>query len=151
MNDFTNRLTNFKKLFTEADYVLLGAGAGLSTAAGFEYSGELFHKYFADFINKYHFTDMYTAGFYPFKTEEEKWAYWSRYVFFNRYKSRVNPLYSKLYQFLKQKDYFVITTNVDHQFQLAGFNKDRLYYMQGDYGIYNVACLVTTKPMIMKN
>ena len=105
MNDFTNRLTNFKKLFTEADYVLLGAGAGLSTAAGFEYSGELFHKYFADFINKYHFTDMYTAGFYPFKTEEEKWAYWSRYVFFNRYKSRVNPLYSKLYQFLKQKDY----------------------------------------------
>lgn len=135
MSDFQKRISEFKCLFNEAKYVLIGAGAGLSTAVGFEYSGEFFHKYFADFIAKYHFTDMYSAGFYPFETEEEKWAYWSRYVYVNRYKAKANPLYTKLHDFVKHKDYFVLTTNVDHQFQLAGFDKSRLFYMQGDYGL----------------
>ena len=127
------------KALREADAVVVGAGAGLSTAAGFTYSGERFLQHFADFINKYGFTDMYSAGFYPFPTEEEKWAYWSRHIYYNRYVPTPKPVYDNLLKLLKDKDYFVITTNVDHQFQKAGFDKQRLFYTQGDYGLFQCA------------
>ncbi len=118
-----------------ADVVVIGAGAGLSTAAGFTYSGERFQKYFVDFIEKYHFKDMYSGGFYPFETLEEHWAYWSRYICINRYMDAPNDTYKRLLELVKNKDYFVLTTNVDHQFQKAGFDKHRLFYTQGDYGL----------------
>ena len=127
------------KALREADAVVVGAGAGLSTAAGFTYSGERFQQHFADFVNKYGFTDMYSAGFYPFPTEEEKWAYWSRHIYYNRYLPAPKPVYDNLLKLLKDKDYFVITTNVDHQFQKAGFDKQRLFYTQGDYGLFQCA------------
>ena len=135
-------MENIQKLFETlhaADAVVVGAGAGLSTAAGFTYSGERFEKYFADFIGKYGFTDMYTAGFHRFPTEEEHWAYWSRHIFYNRYVPAPKPVYDNLLKLVKDKDYFVITTNVDHQFQKAGFDKKRLFYTQGDYGLFQCA------------
>ena len=119
-----------------ADAVIIGAGAGLSTSAGFTYSGERFQKHFADFIEKYGFTDMYTAGFHQFPTDEEHWAYWSRHIYYNRYVPAPKPVYDNLLKLVKDKDYFVITTNVDHQFQKAGFDKQRLFYTQGDYGLF---------------
>jgi len=125
-----------KQAINDADAVLIGAGAGLSTAAGFLYSGERFEKYFSDFIRKYHFRDMYTGGFYPFRTPEELWAYWSRYIFINRYMDPPKPLYKALLALVKDKDYFVLTTNVDHCFQKAGIDKARLFYTQGDYGLW---------------
>ena len=118
------------------DAVVVGAGAGLSTSAGFTYSGERFQKYFADFIEAYGFSDMYSAGFYPFKTLEERWAYWSRHIWYNRYVPAPKDTYAKLAQLLAGKNFFVLTTNVDHQFQLAGFPKDRLFYTQGDYSLW---------------
>ncbi len=127
------------KALQAADAVVVGAGAGLSTSAGFTYSGERFQKHFSDFIEKYGFTDMYSAGFYPFPTEEKKWAYWSRHIYYNRYVPATKPVYDNLLKLLKDKDYFVITTNVDHQFQKAGFNKQRLFYTQGDYGLFQCA------------
>ena len=127
------------KALCEADAVVVGAGAGLSTSAGFTYSGERFERHFADFIGKYGFTDMYSAGFYPFPTEEEHWAYWSRHIYYNRYVPAPKPVYDNLLKLLKDKDYFVITTNVDHQFQKAGFDKQRLFYTQGDYGLFQCA------------
>ena len=127
------------KALLEADAIVVGAGAGLSTSAGFTYSGERFHQHFADFIGKYGFTDMYSAGFYPFPTEEEHWAYWSRHIYYNRYVPAPKPVYDNLLKLLKDKDYFVITTNVDHQFQKAGFDKQRLFYTQGDYGLFQCA------------
>jgi NAD-dependent SIR2 family protein deacetylase len=132
-------IEKLRKALHEADAVVVGAGAGLSTAAGFTYSGERFQQHFADFINKYGFTDMYSAGFYPFPTEEEKWAYWSRHIYYNRYVPAPKPVYDNLLKLLKDKDYFVITTNVDHQFQKAGFDKQRLFYTQGDYGLFQCA------------
>lgn len=120
----------------EAKTILIGAGAGLSTSAGFIYSGERFDYYFSDFINKYGFTDMYTGGFYPFDTLEEYWAYWSRYIYINRYMDAPLPVYDDLYDIVKDKDYFVLTTNVDHCFQKAGFDKNRIFYTQGDYGLF---------------
>ncbi len=132
-------IEKLRKALHEADAVVVGAGAGLSTAAGFTYSGERFQQHFADFINKYGFTDMYSAGFYPFPTEEEKWAYWSRHIYYNRYVPTPKPVYDNLLKLLKDKDYFVITTNVDHQFQKAGFDKQRLFYTQGDYGLFQCA------------
>ena len=132
-------IEKLRKALHEADAVVVGAGAGLSTAAGFTYSGERFQQHFADFINKYGFTDMYSAGFYPFPTEEEKWAYWSRHIYYNRYLPAPKPVYDNLLKLLKDKDYFVITTNVDHQFQKAGFDKQRLFYTQGDYGLFQCA------------
>lgn len=128
-----------KKLQDElktADSIVIGAGSGLSTAAGFVYDGENFKRYFSDFEAKYGFHDMYSGGFYPYKTAEEHWAYWSRYIFVNRYIDAPRPLYSDLYKLFKGKDYFVITTNVDHCFQKAGFDKERLFYTQGDYGLF---------------
>ena len=135
-------MENIKKLFDNlqsADVVVVGAGAGLSTAAGFTYAGERFERHFADFIEKYGFSDMYTAGFYNFPTQEEFWAYWSRHIYFNRYVPAPKPVYDNLLKLVKDKDYFVITTNVDHQFQKAGFDKQRLFYTQGDYGLFQCA------------
>ena len=130
---------NIKRLaaeLTAADAVVIGAGAGLSTAAGFTYSGERFKKYFSDFEEKCGFHDMYSGGFFPFDTPEEMWAYWSRFIWCNRYTDVDNGTYKTLYELVKDKDYFVITTNVDHQFQKAGFDKERLFYTQGDYGLF---------------
>ena len=135
-------MENIKKLFDNlqsADAVVVGAGAGLSTAAGFTYAGERFERHFADFIEKYGFSDMYTAGFCNFPTQEEFWAYWSRHIYFNRYVPAPKPVYDNLLKLVKGKDYFVITTNVDHQFQKAGFDKQRLFYTQGDYGLFQCA------------
>lgn len=119
----------------DADAVLIGAGAGLSTAAGLTYSGERFEKYFSDFKEKYGIQDMYSGGFYPFETLEEYWAWWSRHIYYNRYTDAPKPVYKNLLKLVKDKDYFAITTNVDHCFQKAGFDKKRLFYTQGDYGL----------------
>lgn len=125
-----------KYAILNSDAIVVGAGAGLSTSAGFTYSGERFQRYFSDFIEKNGFSDMYTAGFHSFATEEEKWAYWSRHIYYNRYVPAPKPVYENLLKLLKDKDYFVITTNVDHQFQKAGVDKQRLFYTQGDYGLF---------------
>lgn len=131
------RINKAKTLLNNADYVLIGAGAGLSTAGGFEYSGEKFERYFSDFGKKYGYKDMYSGGFYPYTTLEEKWAFWSRYVYVNRYMDKKpNKLYKMLLNVVKDKNYFVLTTNVDHQFQIAGFDKSKIFYMQGDYGLF---------------
>lgn len=134
--DFSAEITLLGKALQAADAVLIGAGAGLSAAAGFAYTGERFEKYFSDFIEKYGFTDMYSGGFFPFETPEEHWAYWSRYIYCNRYMDVDNGVYKRLFELVKNKDYFVLTTNVDHQFQKAGFDKKRLFYTQGDYGLF---------------
>lgn len=133
---FSADINRLKNEIETADAIVIGAGAGLSTAAGFTYSGERFEKYFSDFIEKYSFTDMYSGGFYPFETLEEHWAYWSRYIYINRYVDIDNGTYKRLFKLVKDKDYFVLTTNVDHQFQKAGFDKHRLFYTQGDYGLF---------------
>ena len=125
-----------KAALEAADAVIIGAGAGLSASAGFTYSGERFERYFSDFGEKYGFSDMYSGGFYPFSSDEEYWAYWSRYIFVNRYLDAPKPVYSDLLSLIKGKDCFVITTNVDHCFQKAGFDKKRLFYTQGDYGLF---------------
>lgn len=134
--NFDERIKTAKLLLEGADYVLIGAGAGLSTAAGFEYGGKFFQENFKEFAKKYGMKDMYSGGFYPFKTQEEKWAFWSKMVYFNRYKANANETYKALFDVVKDRDYFVVTTNVDHQFQLAGFDKKRLFYTQGDYGLF---------------
>lgn len=120
----------------EVDDVIIGAGAGLSTSAGFTYGGERFRTYFGDFAERYAFNDMYSGGFYPYDTLEEYWAYWSRYIYVNRYLDAPKPVYQKLLSLVQDKDYFVLTTNVDHCFQKAGFDKKRLFYTQGDYGLF---------------
>lgn len=125
-----------KQALDQADAVVVGAGAGLSTSAGFTYSGARFAQYFSDFAARYGFSDMYTGGFFPYPTKEEFWAYWSRYIFVNRYMDAPKPAYGNLLKLLQGKDYFVITTNVDHCFQKAGFDKKRLFYTQGDYGLF---------------
>lgn len=128
-----------KDKLKNADAVVIGAGAGLSTSAGFTYSGKRFEDTFPDFIEKYGFRDMYAAGFYPYGTLEEYWAYWSRYIFINRYQNAPKSVYGDLYKLVRDKDYFVLTTNVDHCFQKAGFDKKRLFYTQGDYGLWQCA------------
>lgn len=131
-----DKIAQMKEKIAEADAVVIGAGAGLSTAAGFTYKGERFRRYFADFEERYHFHDMYSGGFYPYDTLEEYWAYWSRYIWINRYSNPPAPTYDKLLELVKDKDYFVLTTNVDHCFQKAGFDKKRIFYTQGDYGLF---------------
>ena len=131
-----DNIEKLKSKLVQTKTVIIGAGAGLSTAAGFVYAGERFEKYFKDFADKYHFQDMYAGGFYPYETWEEYWAYWSRYIYVNRYMDAPTSLYQKLYELVKDKNYFVITTNVDHCFQKAGFDKKRIYYTQGDYGLF---------------
>ncbi|MDD6729458.1 MAG: Sir2 silent information regulator family NAD-dependent deacetylase [Eggerthellaceae bacterium] len=119
----------------DADAVLVGAGAGLSTAAGFAYAGKHFDDHFADFRDAYGITDMYSGGFYPFPDQESFWAWWSRSILLNRYDCPVGQPYLDLLHLLRGRDYFVLTTNVDHQFQRAGIDRDRLFYTQGDYGL----------------
>lgn len=133
---YEDKLSDIKELTANADAIVIGAGAGLSTSAGFTYNGERFDKYFSDIKERYKFTDMYSGGFYPYETLEEHWAFWSRYIYINRYMDAPKPVYDNLYELVKDKDYFVITTNVDHCFQKAGFDKHRLYYTQGDYGLF---------------
>jgi NAD-dependent SIR2 family protein deacetylase len=132
----TDLLAQLKKSLDEADAVVIGAGAGLSTSAGFIYTGERFDHYFKDFSDRYHFKDMYSGGFYPYDSLEEHWAYWSRYIYVNRYMDPPKPVYDRLFDLVKDKDYFVLTTNVDHCFQKAGFEGQRLFYTQGDYGLF---------------
>lgn len=142
---WTKRSTNnssaeaLKEALAAADTVVVGAGSGLSTSAGFVYTGERFQQYFYDFAAKYGFSDMYSGGFYPYPTLEEHWAYWSRYIYINRYLDAPKPVYQQLLQLVQDKDYFVLTTNVDHCFQKAGFAKKRLFYTQGDYGLFQCA------------
>ena len=132
----SEQLKRLKAALQDCDAVVIGAGAGLSTAAGFTYNGERFKKYFSDFAEKYGIKDMYSGGFYPFATPEEHWAYWSRYIYINRYRDAPKPVYENLLKLVADKDYFVVTTNVDHCFQKAGFDKRRLFYTQGDYGLF---------------
>ncbi len=136
ISTYSQEIKRLKAEIENSDAILIGAGAGLSTAAGFIYNGDNFRKHFSDFEDKYGFHDMYSGGFYPYKTQEEFWAYWSRYIYLNRYTDMDNGTYKMLYELVKDKDYFVLTTNVDHQFQKAGFDKNRLFYTQGDYGLF---------------
>ena len=129
-------INKLRETLDNADAIVIGAGAGLSTSAGFVYAGERFERYFSDFAAKYGFYDMYSGGFYPYSTLEEHWTYWSRYIYINRYMNTPKPVYEKLLSLVKGKDYFVLTTNVDHCFQKAGFDKHRLFYTQGDYGLF---------------
>lgn len=133
---YLKQIERLKYEIENADAIIVGAGAGMSISAGLTYSGERFLKFFSDFHKKYGITDMYSGGFYPYKTLEEYWAWWSRHIYVNRYDVVALEPYSRLLQIVCDKDYFVVTTNVDHQFQLAGFDKNRLFYMQGDYGLW---------------
>lgn len=135
-DNYSDKLSRLKDEIATADAIIIGAGAGLSASAGFDYSGERFEKYFSDFHEKYGITDMYSGGFYPFETLNEYWAWWSRHILVNRYDTPVGKPYQDLFKAVADKDYFVLTTNVDHQFQLAGFDKKRLFYTQGDYGLF---------------
>ena len=140
MSGFENieneEITTLREILDSAECVVVGAGAGLSASAGFSYSGGRFKKYFSDFEAKYHFHDMYSGGFADFSSLEENWAYWSRFIYINRYMDAPLPVYEKLFELVRGKDYFIITTNVDHCFQKAGFDKKRLFYTQGDYGLF---------------
>lgn len=133
---FEENVSKLQWELDKADAVIIGAGAGMSTAAGFIYTGARFDRYFSDFSKKYGFIDMYSGGFYPYPKKEIFWAYWARYIYINRYMNPPKNTYNKLYELVKDKDYFVITTNVDHCFQKAGFDKKRLFYTQGDYGLF---------------
>ena len=132
----SEQIEQLRTALQDCGAVVIGAGAGLSTAAGFTYTGERFEKYFSDFAAKYGIQDMYSGGFFPFATPEEHWAYWSRYIYINRYMDAPKPVYDAILKLVQDKDYFVITTNVDHCFQKAGFDKKRLFYTQGDYGLF---------------
>ena len=130
------RLTRLRKEIDTADAIIIGAGAGLSTSAGLTYSGERFERYFFDFAEKLGIRDIYSGGFYPFPNDETRWAWWARHIYYNRCVDAPKPIYKELLSIIKDKDYFVITTNVDHQFQRAKFDKKRLFYTQGDYGLF---------------
>ncbi len=146
---YSGRIEQLREKIENMDAIVIGAGAGLSTSAGFTYSGDRFKQYFSDFIEKYHFQNMYEGGFYPFDSLEEHWAYWSRYIYINRYMDAPKPVYENLFELVKDKDYFVLTTNVDHCFQKAGFAKERLFYTQGDYGLFQ--CQTPCKPYTYEN
>ncbi len=137
--DYEKKLLEMEERIKAADAVVIGAGSGLSAAAGFTYSGERFERYFSDFKEKYGMKDMYSAGFYPFPTQEEKWAYWSRHIYYNRYDVPAGETYKGLLELVREKSYFVITTNVDHQFWLAGFDASKIFAVQGDYGLFQCA------------
>ncbi len=136
MTSSSDNIAEIKRRIEIAEAIVIGAGAGLSSAAGLEYSGKRFQNYFYDFIEKYGFTDMYSGGFYTFESPEEYWAYWSRYIFVNRFECTENGVYKRLLKLVENKEYFVLTTNVDHLFKKSGFNKNRLFYTQGDYGLF---------------
>ena len=135
-DSYLRQVARLRQALDQADAVLVGAGAGLSTAAGLTYTGPRFDRWFSDFAAAYGFCDMYSGGFFPYRSPEEHWAYWSRYIYCNRYDLPPNPVYGALLALVRDKDYFVLTTNVDHQFQLAGFDKGLLFYTQGDYGLW---------------
>ena len=134
--NYSQQIEQIREKLNNADAVVIGAGSGLSTAAGLTYSGERFYKHFFDFAEKYGIIDMYSGGFYPFPDNETFWAWWSRHIYFNRYEKAPKPVYDDLLKLVKDRNYFVLTTNVDHQFQMAGFDKERLFYTQGDYGLF---------------
>ena len=136
---FSERLADLQRLIADADYVLIGAGAGLTTAAGIDYAGEDFRRELREWIDRYGITDLYSAGFYPFETDEERWAMWAKHIWFSRYRTGALPLYKKLLKMVDGKDYFVITTNVDGQFEMAGFDTDRIFATQGDYCYFQPA------------
>ena len=148
-SDYWDSIQKLKDEIEQADAIVIGAGVGLSASAGLEYSGKRFYDNFADFAKKYGLQDMYSAGFYPFETLEEYWAYWSRHIWLNRYQPSVGQPYKDLLSLVKNKDYFVLTTNVDHCFQKAGFDKHRLFYTQGDYGLWQ--CLKACHPVTYDN
>ena len=155
MEKFVKRLDSAKKAIDESDYILIGAGAGLSTAAGIEYAGKRFEDNFKDYIDEYGFSDLYSSGFYPFKTSEERWAYWARHVYLNRYGVGKTEVYEKLLKLVEDKDYFVLTTNVESQFWINGFENERIFATQGDYGLFQCskAChdkLYPNKDQIME-
>ncbi|MDR1579053.1 MAG: ACGX-repeat peptide [Synergistaceae bacterium] len=139
MNDYESRIERAKQAITEAKYILIGGGAGLSDAAGLKYSGKRFADNFAPFIKKYGFTDLYTSSFYPFKTHEERWAYWAKHIAVNRYEEPPAALYQDLLQLVRGKEYFALTTNVEHQFVKAGFPEEKVFAVQGDYGLFQCA------------
>ena len=136
IGDYSQKIERLKAELQGADAILIGAGSGLSTSAGLTYGGARFLKYFSDFHEKYGITDMYSGGFYPFPSPEEYWAWWSRHIYYNRYGVTPDKPYADLLELVRGRNYFVLTTNVDHQFQLAGFDKARLFYTQGDYGLW---------------
>ena len=136
ITDTPDGIGRLRKAIDEADAIIIGAGAGLSTSAGYTYSGERFEKYFGDFAARFRIQDIYSGGFYPFPTPAIKWAWWSRHVWVNRYAPAPKPVYEELLKTAKDKDYFVISTNVDHAFIRAGFDEERLFYTQGDYGLF---------------
>ena len=131
-----DKIQPLQRLISDADYVLIGAGAGLSAAAGLDYGGADFRREFGEWISRYGITDLYSSSFYPFKTEEERWAYWAKHIWFARYRSGATPLYRQLYRLVRDKTHFVITTNVDGQFEKAGFSADRIFATQGDYAYF---------------
>lgn len=134
--NYSEQIKKLKNEIETADAIVIGAGAGMSTSAGMSYNGERFERYFSDFHKKYGIRDIYSGGFYPYETLEEYWAWWSRHIFVNRYDVNIGKPYTDLLKLVKDRDYFVLTANVDHQFQLAGFDKKRLFYTQGDYGLW---------------
>lgn len=134
MKEYNLRILQVKQVIKQADYIIIGAGSGLSTAAGMQYDGEKFEKDFKEFINKYHFKDLYSASFYNFATQEEKWAFFAKMIKLNRYNEKPLKLYEELYKIVKNKEYFVLSTNVDGQFYNSGFDKNKVFEVQGDYG-----------------
>lgn len=146
MTEFEKKISLAAEKLREADAIVIGAGAGLSAAAGLDYSGDGFNKEFADYIKKYHFPDLYSSSFYEFPTEEERWARWARHIDYIRFRPGAMPLYMELYDLVKNRNYFVITTNVDAQFRKAGFNPDKIFEVQGDYGL--MQCAVGCHPKL---
>ena len=136
IENYSDNIKRLKQAIDNADAILIGAGAGLSASAGYTYDGVRFQKHFADFNQKYGISDMYSGGFYPYETLEEYWAWWSRHIYYNRYDQPQNKVYQMLLKLIQDKDYFVLTTNVDHLFQINHFDKKRLFYTQGDYGLW---------------
>lgn len=146
---YSQKIHRLRDALTHADAILIGAGAGLSASAGLTYDGARFLAYFSDFQERYGITDMYSGGFYPFPSLEEYWAWWSRHIFCNRYDTSPGKPYADLLELVRGRNYFVLTTNVDHQFQLAGFDKAQLFYTQGDYGLWQ--CSVPCHPATYDN
>lgn len=134
-----DKIQQLRQLIEEAEYVLIGAGSGLSAEAGLDYGGAEFRREFSEWIERYGIEDLYSSSFYPFRTEEERWAYWAKHIWFARYRPGATPLYRQLYEWVKEKDWFVITTNVDGQFEKAGFDTDRIFATQGDYAFFQPA------------
>ena len=136
MNDKLELIKKLKSSIEKSDYILIGAGAGLSVSAGFSYDGERFDKYFSEYKDRYGLTDMYSAGFYNYPTLEDFWGYFSLLVYVNRYDIPADETHLNLLEIVKNKNYFIITTNVDGRFDEANFDKDKLFKVQGDYSLF---------------